>query len=222
MTTSWKCPHCGLVNFAIDSSCKRCHAAVEAPASPATPRPAGIVLEDGYVLPPPPSVLPSPLPYGGIWRDQKILVMAKDAPLPDYCVKCNSPAHGFRLKRNLSWHPPALYVIILFAWLAYLIAALVIRKQATVYIGLCQEHVQKRKQLLAAGWISFGIGILGAGVAFESSYLGVGLLGILWTIIAIGWLAVVGKMVNVKKIDDRFVWLGGIDANYLARFPPLP
>jgi len=72
--------------------------------------PAGIVLEDGYVLPPPPSM-------AGVWRDNKTLVMTKDALLPDQCVKCNAPAHGFKLKRKLTWHHPALYLIILVAWI---------------------------------------------------------------------------------------------------------
>ena len=37
----------------------------------------------------------------GVWRDGKILVMAKVARLPSRCVKCNAPA-TFRLKRTIS------------------------------------------------------------------------------------------------------------------------
>ena len=103
MPASWKCSQCGLVNFASSESCKRCGVLGPIGQVQQPQAPAGIVLEDGYVMPPPPS-------FGGVWRDQSTLVMTKDATLPDYCVKCDAPANGFRLKRNLSWHEPALYL----------------------------------------------------------------------------------------------------------------
>src|SRR5438045_334031 len=99
MRSSWKCPECGLVNFASDASCKRCQALAPQPVAHSTPLSAGITLEDGYVLPPPPM-------SNGIWRDGKTLVMMKEAFLPDRCVKCNGPANGYRLRRRLSWHEP--------------------------------------------------------------------------------------------------------------------
>lgn len=46
---------------------------------------------------------PSPLDtQWDLWRDGSILVMRKEAELPDRCVKGNLPAHGYRLKRRLS------------------------------------------------------------------------------------------------------------------------
>jgi len=38
--------------------------------------------------------------------------------------------------------------------------------------------------------------------------------------IAIIWLVVVARVVTVKTIDDRLVWLNGINSNYLAQIPP--
>src|SRR3954464_15581653 len=106
MPQSWKCHSCGLINFASDPNCKRCGAQSLQDA------PAGVVLEDGYVLPTPPD---------GVWRDGPILVMHKIAPLPDYCIKCNSPANGLRIRRKLSWHHPALYILVFGAALFYVI-----------------------------------------------------------------------------------------------------
>src|SRR6185503_14036738 len=158
MSPSWKCPACGVVNFASDANCKRCQAAN--PQTSVQPvAPSGIVLQDGYVMPPPPD-------SAGIWREDNTLVMTKDASLPDQCVKCNAPAHGFRLKRNLSWHHPAIYLVIIVAWVIYLVLAIALSKRATVYLGLCAEHVKQRKNLLIAGWSMLAIGLIGAFVAF--------------------------------------------------------
>lgn len=98
-----KCPQCGLTNFATATQCKRCQTLFTQNLS-STPGSTlqGIVLEDGYVLPPPPSV---GLPNSGVWRDRSTLVMSKDAQLPDPCVKCNAFTVG-RLRRKFAWHHP--------------------------------------------------------------------------------------------------------------------
>jgi Zn-finger in Ran binding protein and others len=215
MPASWKCSQCGLVNFAYDQSCKRCGALGQGSEMQPTPAPAGIVLEDGYVMPPPPAT-------GGIWRERSTLVMTKDATLPDHCVKCDAPANGFRLQKKLSWHHPALFLLLLLATILYLVLAMIFRKQATVYFGLCQEHYRRRQKLLAAGWVMFGIGLIAPVVGFSTDYPGIALLGILLLFISIIWLAIVARIVTVKKIDDQFVWLTGLNENYLARFPALP
>ena len=212
MTSSGKCTQCGLVTFASDTNCKRCGAMVGNTGLLQASPTGAIVLEDGYVLPPPPS-------SGGIWRDKSTLIMSKDASLPDQCVKCNAPANGIRLKRRLSWHHPAIYVLILVAWIIYVVLALVLRKQATVYLGLCAEHFQRRRKLLAAGWLLLAIGLISPTVAFAADYPALALLVVLVLIISIIRLVVVTRVVTVKKIDDRFVWLNGINANYLALFP---
>jgi hypothetical protein len=172
----------------------------------------GIVLEDGYVMPPPPSM-------GGVWRDNKTLVMSKDASLPDQCIKCNAPAHGFKLKRKLAWHHPALYVLLLVAWIIYLVLAAALSKRATVFLGLCTEHVKRRRDFLIAGWVMLALGLITLGVAFSNEYPGVGLLGMLLFFVSIFWLVFANRVVTVKKIDDRLVYLNGIDSNYLARLP---
>lgn len=210
---SWKCPECGLVNFASDANCKRCRA-LNPQVAVQPEAPAGIVLEDGYVLPPPPST-------GAVWRDNDTLVMTKNASLPDRCVKCNAPAHGFRLKRNLSWHHPALALLIFVALLIYLVVAMAVSKRATVHLGLCAEHLQRRRNLLIAGWSLLAIGLITPVIAFANEYVGIGLLGIGVVAVAAVWLVLAARVVKVKRIDDQYVWLRGIDANYLAQFPSL-
>ena len=90
-------------------------------------------------LPPPTHNVPT------IWRSKSMLVMAKRAPLPQRCVKCNAPAQQ-TLNRKLRWHHPALYLVIFAGPLLYLILSLVLSKSATIHIGLCETHVATRKR----------------------------------------------------------------------------
>ena len=213
MPQSWKCPECGLVNFASDENCKRCHVLnTQVALQPGAP--AGIVLEDGYVLPPPPNT-------GGVWRDGNTLVMTKDALLPDQCVKCNAPTHGYRLKRNFSWHPPVLALLIFVGLIVYVLVAAFVSKRATVHIGVCTEHMQRRRNLLIVGWSMLAIGLITPVIAFANEYVGIALLGMLLVVVAAIWLVLAARVVKVKCIDDRYVWLKGIDPNYLAQFPSL-
>jgi len=212
--SSLKCAQCGLVNFATDTNCKRCGAPVGSNVpSVIDPRQQGIVLQDGYVLPPPPR---TGMP--GVWRQDSKLVMSKDAVLPDRCVKCNAPTTG-RLKRKLAWHHPAIYLIILVALLIYLIVALVLRKSATVEIGLCEEHKAKRKRNVLVTWLLAGLGLFGFIVAIttnDGTYVAYGLLAFLAALI---FGVVAARVVSPAKIDERFVWLRGINKEYLDELP---
>jgi hypothetical protein len=155
-----------------------------------------------------------------IWRSKSVLVMAKRAPLPARCVKCNAPAQR-TLKRNLRWHHPALYLSILGSMLVYVILALVLSKSATIHVGLCDTHFAARKRDIILSWflvlLSFGVFYLAA-VAEEMNFLFVGIFVLLGAMIyGVGMT----RVVVPKKIDDQYVWLAGIDDDYLKQFPEL-
>jgi hypothetical protein len=207
MPQSWKCHSCGLVNFASDANCKRCG------AGNIQNTPAGIVLEDGYVLPPPPQ---------GIWYDGDTLVMDKLALLPDFCIKCNAPANGLRVRRRLSWHHPVLYILVFGAALFYLIVAMALSKRATIDFALCAEHKRRRRMFLNIGLSALGAGLLLAVLGFGYDYPGIGLFGILLFFVAVIVLIIASKIVNVRKIDDRYVWMSGVNREFLHRFPLIP
>ena len=218
--SSVKCTQCGLVNFATETTCKRCgEGLVRGGPLFGVPISQGIVLEDGYVLPPPPTV---GMPGSGVWRDKSILVMSKGAALPQRCVKCNEPTHGLVLKRKLSWHHPAIYLIILVALLVYLIVALFLRKNAIVEVGLCEKHLARRRQGVLIIWLLFLVGVAGfimAMVAADATYLLAGLVFFLAAII-FGLISV--RVVVPSKIDDKFVWLKGVNKDYLNQLPQWP
>jgi uncharacterized integral membrane protein len=213
MPQSWKCPECGLVNFASEANCKRCRAASPEVAAQSNPS-SGIVLEDGYVLPPP--------PIAGIWRDDRTLVMDKNALLPEYCVKCNAPADGARVRKKLAWHHPLLYVLIFGALLFYVLLAMALSKRATIDFGLCKEHKQRRQTLMTIGFVLLAGGLIMLFIGFGFDYPGVGVFGILLFLFAVGWLVIASRVVTVKKIDDRYAWLTGVHKDFLARFPSVP
>ena len=153
-----------------------------------------------------------------IWRDNSTLVMTKEALLPDRCIKCNEPT-GERLKRKLTWHHPALYLTILISILVYAILAMVIRKTATVNVGFCEDHLSTRRRYLAITWILGIAGVLClplAAMLDDATPVFVGLLLLFVTAI---YGIVTLRVVVPSRIDQHFVWLKGINSDYLREFP---
>jgi hypothetical protein len=153
-----------------------------------------------------------------IWRNKSVLVMAKQAPLPDRCIKCNEPTHN-KLKRNLRWHQPWLYILILVGVLFYAILAMVLSKTATINVGLCETHAADRKRDIIIAWmlVALSIACFYFAVAFEMmAFVLVGAIVFLGGII---YGAVKARLVAPQKIDDQYVWLTGINAKYLDQFP---
>jgi hypothetical protein len=215
---SIKCEQCGLVNFGAATQCERCHTSLaQNVLFTSDSNRQGIVLEDGYVLPPPPSIGVS----SGVWRNDSKLVMSKDALLPDRCVKCNAYTTG-RIKRKFSWHHPAIYLLILFAWLIYLIVSMVVRKRATVDLGICDEHRAKRRTYIWLTWALLLLGVAGFFVAIMVDDGTPAALGFLVLLSGIIFGVISTRVAYPTKIDDRFVWLKGVNKDYLDLLPQWP
>ena len=165
-------------------------------------------------LPPPTHNMPT------IWRSKSALVMSKQALLPQRCVKCNAPTRQ-TLKRNLRWHHPAIYIAVLGSLLLYAILSMVLSKSATIHVGLCETHVAARKRDIIITWflvlLSFA-GFYFAVVAEDITLVFVGALLFLGGVI---YGIVRTRVVAPQKIDDHYVWLTGVNTNYLEQFPPL-
>ena len=153
-----------------------------------------------------------------VWRNNSVLVMTKQALLPNRCIKCNAPADE-QLKRKLTWHHPALYLLVFVSVLIYAIVAMIVRKTATVNIGLCEDHLSSRRRNLLITWgLGFGsvASFVGAALLEDGTLL---LLGITLLLGCAIYGIVTLRVVVPSKIDDYFVWLKGIDGNYLQQFP---
>lgn len=161
------------------------------------------------------------LSSGNLWRSESKLVMTHDAALPDRCIKCNQPANGYRLKRKLFYHHPAIYLVLLLNILIYAIVASIAGKRATIYVGLCEAHRRKRWTGIAIGWGSFVVGLLiaiGGGMSMKEPGVPI-LLGI--SLLLVGGIAgiVISGIVRPKKIDPQYIHVAGACDEYLEGFP---
>ena len=162
----------------------------------------------------------APIPSSGnVWRYNKRLVTRNETVLPDRCVKCNAPANGFRLKRTLYWAHPAYLLLLLLNVLILIIVYLIVRKKAVVQIGFCDYHRTKRTRCIAAAWSCFGLGIVLfiCSAMFNSTALLV--IGLLVFIVGSITFGIMARTVAPTKIDKEYVWLSGVNPNYLAELP---
>lgn len=197
------CPDCGgtfpaaeVVTIAGVTVCARC-------------KPTRLqMLEEGQVTMP-----------GGLWRKGKMLVMAREAQLPDRCVHCNTTADLRRVKRSLYWHHPAVYVTLLVGLLVYVILALVLRKTAKIEVSICRAHAARRRWRIAISWILLlavpaSIGLLVANRIENALWIVPPLL-----LIAAIAVSMLSRIVYARKIDEKNVWVGGICPAYIADLP---
>jgi hypothetical protein len=144
--------------------------------------------------------------------------MTKEALLPNRCIKCNAPADQ-QLKRKLTWHHPALYLLIFISLLIYIVVAVIVRKSATVNVGLCEEHSSARRRNILITWaIGFTAvaSFVAAGLFEEMTFA---LLGMFLLFACAIYGIVTLRVVVPTRIDNYFVWLKGINAGYLQQFP---
>lgn len=153
-------------------------------------------------------------------REKRVLVMGRNALLPDRCVKCNAPAKGRRLKRDLYWHNPLIYVFLFANILIYALIAMVVRRKASVEVGLCEKHYTGRRTAIAVAWglvLAAAASIAAGATAVDMGYMvGVGMFLLIAGLI---YAAVKTPVVSARKIDKEYVWVNGVCKDYLALLP---
>ncbi|MCA9196174.1 MAG: hypothetical protein KDA87_01505 [Planctomycetales bacterium] len=163
---------------------------------------------------------------GGMWRDNKLLVVRKMAVFPDRCVKSNQPTNR-RLKRKLAWHHPAVYLTILASLLIYVILALCLQKRAVLHVGLSDPWFRKRRRAIVLGWLGVlcSVGLWLAAITVqgdENLQISLMLSGVALFFTAATFGALASRMVAATKIDNDFVWLKGVCPEFLADLPQWP
>ncbi len=157
----------------------------------------------------------------GLWQDRGLLVVDNGAELPPRCIVCNAPSTG-TLRRKLSWHPAGWYLLVLFNLLVYAIVAMIIRKTATIHVGLCDRHRSRRRMWIAIAWtmaisaiaIPFALVPLGDDAVFGAAAVG------MLVLIAAALIGLYGaRVVYAKKMDAARAWVAGACSDYLADLP---
>lgn len=152
----------------------------------------------------------------GLRREGRLLVASRKATFPDRCVKCNAEAHGYRLKRNLYWHHPAYFLILVICNIfAYALVAIFVKRTALFRVGLCPLHRRRRRTAILFGWfcILLSFGLIAAAVEWEAWSLAIAsgacaLFGIVYG-------GIRSQVITAKKIDKRTVWIRGAGVAFL-------
>ncbi len=152
-------------------------------------------------------------------RRNKILIMGKQASLPNRCVKCNVPTSGHRLTKKLYWHNPLIYLFFLINLLVYALAAIITRKRAIIEISLCEQHASQRKTNILVSWILVVASIALIVMGFANNLISVGLAGIALLLGALVYAALKTPVVTARKIDKEYVWLTGAGKEFLNSLP---
>jgi hypothetical protein len=225
--SSLKCPQCGLTNFATSPACKRCKTPFDNEAGRALAAQQQVQQVHEQAQQPAagfyePEHTHYNLDYAkSVWRDGQQLVMTKETILPNRCVKCNAPAMKL-LRRTVEWYPPYVVLVFIFVHIVGLILYLCTRKRVTVYVGLCESHINRRRMGILAGCVVFLMGMFSffgsvAGNVVNPGYIFVGLMLVLAGIVV---MISSYRTVTATKIKEPYVWLKGLHRDFLEQLPP--
>lgn len=168
----------------------------------------------------------------GVYREGKLLIVGRDADLPNTCVKCNGPCEAPKLPVTFHWRPGSA----LTWWLAGLVLGPFVGValagfRETIRLGLCTIHrAQRRRRRLAA----FVVGAITVLVLLTAAYrvlfdefptdrlsaFGIFLIGSVFALLG-GWsgIKVCPEVVRARRIEGGFIWIDGPCQEFLSQFP---
>jgi hypothetical protein len=155
------------------------------------------------------------------------MVMQRGAILPNRCIKTND-TEELRFKRiNLRWHHPAIYFTIFAGLLVYIIVALICTKKATIEVAVGKRVLTKRTIFLIVTWVCAFAGIFAFiyGIIASESISNTDNIGLIFMLSVLMFIAAVivyligGRFIAVSKIDDYYIWIKGVNPEYLGGLP---
>ncbi len=167
---------------------------------------------------PPKSSLQS-APESGCRRLGEILIVPVGRGLPERCIKCNAPAEMDK-PRTFVWHHPGWYLFILVAVLAYLIVGLMVRRKATIAVGLCEQHWRRRRrlQLFAGGCLVASVASIALVLQWQQ-HPALGAIGLLLLLVSLALALLAGKTLTPTHIDKTEARFKGCGASFLDSLP---
>ncbi len=108
----------------------------------------------------------------------------------------------------------------------YVIAVGILRKTATIRVGLSNEWIARRRMAIIIGWVV----VLSAVSLFVAAVITAvpqlqGLAALLMPLLIPAGCAIGiegARIVKVEKFEGDYVWLNGCDAAFLAGLPEWP
>jgi hypothetical protein len=140
------------------------------------------------------------------------LMVSKDAPLPDVCVKCG--AHSTQRRRQqFVWTPPWVIFLMILSLLIGAIVALIVQKRGTLMLPLCDQHARAWRnaniQIALAVVGVFLLPIVGGILTAANDSAVFVLLALVIALGALVAVAVMGRNARVlaRKVDDTSITL---------------
>lgn len=201
------CIACGAQNSDQDRFCNRCGKPLVAAA--------GQIAAAASAVPAMPTAA---------YRQGDKLIIPKGAPLPPYCVKCGQSVTGEPFRKSFFWHNPWLFLLVLVNILVYAIVAMIIRKRADLAIFICDDHRQRRRNLLIATWV-LALGFIPGGILVGSlihdsdTAVGLGILTSFLLLIAAFVAGGLSAVLRPKEITDSSATFSGACEQFLAMLP---
>lgn len=163
-----------------------------------------------------------------IRRLGKHIVVPRDVPLPQRCVKCNGEGDGIRITPRLYYYHwsvmLAVVVLLLLVWPLALVVALVGRRSARVDLSLCKRH-QRRRRIMAGVAVAFlTLSLVAPWIGFMTPAIDHDLTigaGIVAFVTGLVITAVRGQPLRIARIRDNTLHLSGTGEAFRAAFEDL-
>ena len=177
---------------------------------------------------PPESELKVVLEPGGVWRQEKAIVMQRNAELPGRCIQCNALAEPGKSRRILYlniWIQLAMLALFLvfnvLALLPIIIVSLIFRKTAKVRIPVCERHRRKRFGLTMVTVVLLIASVVIVVIGLRVPGIDGAIFMVAAAIFVVAFLLAVvrGQLFKAKKIDKEMLILKGAKSTYLDSLP---
>jgi hypothetical protein len=146
----------------------------------------------------------------GIWRDERVLVIAEGVRLPDVCVKCGSVARGPRIAHTVRRQ-------------RYLGDR--IGESRVVEMPLCAKHTSRRRLLLriAGGLVASGVTafFVWTRLANPALLVSIPLTAVALVVAGVTALGLALRLPEARRIAGPFVWLR-VHQGILSGLPAWP
>jgi hypothetical protein len=158
--------------------------------------------------------------------DVRLRLGEADGRLPDVCMCCGEAASDTN-RRNMTWTPPWVGILILAGWLPYIIVAAIMSKTATVHVPLCERHQShwlNRNLIIWGSFVLFLlIGVAGFVVAaslpgrdgenvFPFVCLGSVVFFVIWLVITV---VCQSTAIRPKEITDEDITISGVCEEFI-------